>query len=202
MMKKIIFLLVMIGFCFHGNAEIRIQDSAKVTFERPKPQPRPQTKKKDLKYCPEKYGFKVLEKMKCPRFEVEMLDGSTTNIADLKGSVVLIDFVGVKCCHCIAGMQKFDKAIFDRFKGEDLVVLPIFVKYKKKEDVQAVCDRIGYHHPVALDKNNEIGSVFFEGGIPRYFVVDRRGKIVYTGPSYHPGQFEEMLNRIEKALKK
>lgn len=192
----------MIGFGLLGNAENRIQDSAKVNYERPKPLPRAKMSKKALKYRPENYGFKVLEKMKCPQFEVEMLDGTMTKIADLKGKVVLIDFVGVKCCHCIAGMQKFDKAIFERFQGEDLVVLPIFVKYKNKEDVRGVCDRIGYHHPVALDKDNKIGAVFYEGGIPRYFVVNRKGKIVYAGPSYHPGQFEEMLNRIEKALKK
>lgn len=203
-MKKLVIMLIAalcLGICDRGEAQV--QDRVRPVIERPKPvKSNVKVKRRDSKYRPEKYGFKVLEKMKCPKFEVEMLDGSTVRIEDLKGKVVLIDFVGVHCVHCIIGMKKFDKEIFERFEGEDLVVLPIFVKSKTREEVQALCDRIGYHHPVGLDQEKKIGPQFYEGGIPRYFVVNRKGKIVYAGPSYHVGQFEEMLKRIDLALKK
>lgn len=150
---------------------------------------------------PEEYGFKIWSGHDVPLFEVKMIDGKTVKIKDLKGKVVLIDFVGTQCSPCIAGLKKFDKEIFERFKGKDLVVIPIVVKYKDVEDVKRFQERFGFTFPLGMDKEKKVASLFFEGGIPRYFVVDRKGKIVYHGPSYMPGTWEVMLEAIDKALK-
>ena len=159
------------------------------------------TKGKKIKYDPKKYGFKIVEGMRCPDFEVLMSNGKRVRIKEQMGKVVLIDFSGEFCHHCLEGMKKFEKDIFARFASQDLVVLPIFVKYTTMENVLKVCNRIGYHHPVGLD-DGTIGKMFYEGGIPRYFVVNRKGRIVYAGPSYHNGQWEVMLERIAQALDK
>ena len=150
---------------------------------------------------PEQYGFKVWSGHEVPLFEVKMTDGKIMKVKDLKGKVVLIDFVGTQCTPCIAGLKKFDKEIFERFKGKDLVVIPIVVKCKDAGDVKKFQERFGFTFPLGMDKERKIASLFFEGGIPRYFVVDRKGKIVYHGPSYKPGTWEVMLEAINKALK-
>lgn len=149
---------------------------------------------------PENYGFKVWKGMDVPQFEVKMLDGKTINIKKLRGKVVLLDFVGTQCGPCIAGLKKFKKEIFERFKGKDLVVIPIVVKYKDVEDIKKFKERYGFDFPMGMDKDNKISSLFFSQGIPRYFLIDRKGKIVYHGPDYMPGAWEAMLKEIEKAL--
>lgn len=151
---------------------------------------------------PEQYGFKVWTGQTVPEFEVKMLDGKTINLKDLKGKVVLLDFVGTQCSPCIAGLKKFDKEIFERFKGKDLVVIPIVVKYKDEEDIRKFKERFGFNFPMGMDEGKKISPLFYEGGIPRYFVVDRKGKIVYHGPSYKNGTWEVMLEAIDQALKR
>lgn len=150
---------------------------------------------------PEKYGFKLWSGHDVPMFEVKMTDGKIMKMKKLKGKVVLIDFVGTQCGPCIAGLKKFDKEIFERFKGQDLVVIPIVVKYKDEEDVKKFKERFGFKFPIGMDEGKKIASQFFGEGIPRYFVVNRKGKIVYHGPDYMPGAFEKMLKAIENALK-
>lgn len=150
---------------------------------------------------PEKYGFKVWEGHMVPDFKVKMVDtGKMVDIKDLRGKVVLIDFSGTQCGGCIAGMKKFDEGIFKRFKGKDLVVLPIMVKYKDVEDIKAFQKRFGFNFPMAMDEGAKVASLFYDQGMPRYFVIDRKGKIVYHGPGYHLGAFERMQEAIEKAL--
>lgn len=150
---------------------------------------------------PENYGFKVWKGMDVPEFEVKMLDGKTINIKKLRGKVVLLDFVGTQCGPCIAGLKKFKKEIFERFKGKDLVVIPIVVKYKDVEDIKKFRERFGFDFPMGMDENFRIASLFYDQGIPRYFVIDRKGKIVYHGPSYRLGTWEVMIKSIEDALK-
>ena len=150
---------------------------------------------------PEKYGFKVWTGQMVPDFEVKMTNGKTVKMKKLRGKVVLLDFVGVHCGPCIAGLKKFEKGIFERFKGKDLVVIPILVKYKNLEEDKKFQERLGFTFPFGLDEDFGIASLFYNQGIPRYFVVDRKGKIVYHGPSYMPGTWEVMLEAIDKALK-
>ena len=97
-------------------------------------------------------------------------------------------------------MKKFKKDIFEQFKGKDVVVSPIVVKSKGMEDVKKFQKHYGFDFPFGIDEKKEIGPLFYEGGIPRYFIIDRKGKIVYHGPSYRNGTWEEMLNAIKKAL--
>ena len=82
---------------------------------------------------PEKYGFKVWTGNDVPDFEVTMTNGKAIKMKKLRGKVVLLDFVGTQCTPCIAGLKKFKKEIFERFKGKDLVVVPVIVKYKNEE---------------------------------------------------------------------
>lgn len=149
---------------------------------------------------PEKYGFKVWTGQKAPDFEVTMTNGKTIKLKKLRGKVVLLDFMGTKCTPCIAGLKKFKKEIFERFKGKDLVVVPVIVKFKDDEEIKKFQEHFGFDFPFGKDKDRKIADMFFEGGIPRYFVIDRKGNIVYHGPSYMNGTWEVMLDAITKAL--
>ena len=102
---------------------------------------------------PEKYGFKVWTGQMVPDFEVKMTNGKTVKMKKLRGKVVLLDFVGVHCGPCIAGLKKFEKGIFERFKGKDLVVIPILVKYKNLEEVKKFQERLGFTFPFGLDED-------------------------------------------------
>lgn len=152
---------------------------------------------------PEKYGFKVWRGMDVPKFKVKMSDGKTIDIKKLRGKVVLLDFVGTQCGPCILGLKKFKKDIFERFKGKDLVVIPIVVKYKDVEDIKKFKERYEFDFPMGMDENKKITSLFYShGGIPRYFLIDRKGKIVYHGPDYMPGAWDKMIQAIEETLNK
>jgi hypothetical protein len=53
---------------------------------------------------------------------------------------------------------------------------------------------------LAWDPKREAYALFAEGGIPRTYVIDRQGSIVYQGLGYSTGAVGEVDRAIQKAL--
>ena len=135
-----------------------------------------------------------------PAFQVTMFDGSTVDIENLKGKVVLLNFWATWCPPCRAELKRVQKEIVDRFAGEDFVFLPIS-RGEKKETVADFRKKNGYTFPMGLDSETSVFKLFATGGIPRNFLIDREGKIVAAEVGYTPESFEELINKIAETLK-
>lgn len=135
-----------------------------------------------------------------PAFTVKMFDGSTINIQDLKGKVVLLNFWATWCPPCRQELTRVQKDIIDRFKGQDFVFLPIS-RQEKYETVKAFRERTGYTFPMGLDTDRKVYSLFAKETIPRNFVIGKDGKIVFMEIGYSEESFQELIREIEKALK-
>ena len=115
---------------------------------------------------------------KAPDFTVEMFGGGKTDLAELKGKVVLLNFWATWCPPCRQELARVQSDVIDRFAGRDFVFLPI----SRGETHQTVYDRYASNY------------------IPRNFVIDRNGKVVLASVGYDPEEFDEMIKTIEKTL--
>ena len=143
----------------------------------------------------------VKDGQKAPLFEVQMFDGSTVKLADLKGKVVLLNFWATWCPPCRAELARVEKDIIEKFKGQPFVFIPIS-RGEKRETVAAFREKMGYTFPMGLDTDNTIYKKYAQTYIPRNFLIGKDGKVVKASVGYDEAEFAELVKLIEKEIKK
>ena len=136
-----------------------------------------------------------------PDFEVQMFDGSTIKLADLKGKVVLLNFWATWCPPCRAELARVEKDIIERFKGKPFVFIPVS-RGEKRETVAAFREKMGYTFPMGLDTESTIYNKYAQTYIPRNFLIDKKGKVVKASVGYDEAEFAELIKLIEETIKK
>ena len=135
-----------------------------------------------------------------PDFTVEMLDGSSITLSELRGKVVLVNFWATWCPPCRQEMSHLQKDVIDRFAGKDVVVLPIS-RGEERKTVEQFIERMGYTFPIGLDRDQSIYKKYASNYIPRSVVVGKDGKVVYVAVGYDEEIAKEVDNAITEALK-
>ena len=138
---------------------------------------------------------------KAPNFEVQMFDGSTVKLADLKGKVVLLNFWATWCPPCRAELARVQKEIIDRFEGKPFVFLPVS-RGENRATVAAFREKMGYTFPMGLDTDGRVYAEYAQTYIPRNFLIGKDGKVVKASVGYDEAEFAELIKLIEEQLKK
>jgi len=124
-------------------------------------------------------------------FTLSDLEGRSWHLRDLKGKVVLVNFWATWCPPCRKEMPDL-QALYDKYKGEGLVVLSISDEETAKVTPFIAERKISY--PVLLDPGRKVNKAFVVEGIPKSFVYNREGKLVAQSIDMRTrSQFQAML---------
>ena len=137
--------------------------------------------------------------MEAPNFTVEMFDGESIRLSDLRGKVVLVNVWATWCPPCREELARVQTDIIDRFAGQDFVFLPIS-RGEEYQTVAAFRKRMGYTFPMGLDPDQKIFRRYAQKAIPRNFLIDRDGKVVLASIGYDKKEFAHLIETIEKTL--
>ena len=135
-----------------------------------------------------------------PDFTVTMLDGREIKLSELRGNVVMVCFWATWCPPCRQELAHLQEGVIDQFAGEKFVVLPIS-RGEKREVVEKFILDNGYKFGVGLDSDRAIYDLYASNYIPRTFIVNKSGKVVYRTAGYDKAIAEEVNAAIRKALK-
>lgn len=135
-----------------------------------------------------------------PDFTVKMLDGSEVTLSKLQGKPTLLIFWATWCPPCRAELSKLQEHIIDRY-GESINVLPIS-RGEERAKVDEFITKRGYTFAVGLDGDQSIYQKYATNYIPRCFVIDAKGKVLYSGVGYDEKVAAEVEESIDKALRK
>ncbi len=134
-----------------------------------------------------------------PLFEVTTLDGQGVKVTDLRGKVVLLNFFATWCGPCLREMPHLEKEIWQRFRNQQFTMIGVGIKHSNSE-LAAFRKKKELTFPMAEDPEGEVFDSFAKGGIPRSYVIDAEGKIVFQSLGYIEGEFREMVRAVELAV--
>ena len=147
-------------------------------------------------------GYKVELGEQAPNISLQLLNGGEVTSESLKGKVVVLQFTASWCSVCREEMPHLEKEVWQRFKGDDFVLIAVDLK-EKQEKIKPFISKTGITYPVAMDSDGSLFANFTQpkAGVTRNIVLDRNGKIIFLSRLYEREEFEKMVGVIERELK-
>jgi peroxiredoxin len=156
-----------------------------------------------LSFGDESRGYKVKIGDSLPDIELNLLDGTILNNKSLEGKVVVLQFTASWCGVCRKEMPHLEKDVWQRFKGQDFILIGIDLK-EDEEIVRKFKKSTGVSYPIAIDKDGSIFEKFTvaKAGITRNIVIDKKGEIIFLTRLFEEKEFNQMIEVIDSELKK
>ena len=134
-----------------------------------------------------------------PDFEMEFTDGQKTQLSELRGKIVILQFTASWCSVCRLEMPHLEKDVWQKYKDQNVLLIGVD-RDEPLETVIAFQKKIGTTYPLALDPGANIFGLFAnkEAGVTRNVVIDKTGKIVFLTRLFEEEEYQEMLSVLKK----
>ncbi len=118
----------------------------------------------------------VAQGNKAPEFSATLLDGTTTNLADFKGSFLLIDFWASWCRACRVENSKF-LDIYNTYAGKGFEIVSVSIDEDSEQWKKAI-EKDALSWTQILDTDQSIYNTYMLSSLPSNFLLDQEGKII------------------------
>ncbi len=138
-----------------------------------------------------------------PSVTVENAKGETVNTKALldEGTPMIISFWSTSCKPCIRELDAVYDALPDWLEEADFRVVAVSTNHSPLlPQAKSFTQGRGWGEDFVLlfDKNQDFMRAMNVSVVPHVFVVDGKGKVVYSHTSYVPGNELELFEAIKK----
>ncbi|PIF45650.1 thiol-disulfide isomerase/thioredoxin [Chryseobacterium sp. 52] len=146
------------------------------------------------------FGQGIRENQPVPKFSVKNEKG-TLKSSDLKGKVVLINFFATWCGPCLKELPHLQKEVWEKYKDNKKFSLLVIGREHSQNELIEFKARKGFDLPFYPDKDRSVYSLFAKESIPRNYIVDAKGNVVYSSMGFNEEEFKRMVEKIDELLK-
>lgn len=137
---------------------------------------------------------------KLPDFQLKSSVYGDISTADLKGKVVLISLFATWCGPCQSELADVQEKLWPTYKDNKDFVMLVIGREHTDEQLRTYNEKKRFTFPLYPDPKREVFSLFAEQSIPRAYLVDKNGTIVYASIGYSKDEFNHLMTTIEKTL--
>jgi peroxiredoxin len=133
-----------------------------------------------------------------PSVDMVLLDGSKSNMADLRGKVVLVNFWATSCVTCVKEMPQMVET-YQKYHQRGLDFVAVAMSYDPPAYVSNFAETRKLPFKVAIDNTGQIAREFGDVKLtPTTYLLNKRGEIVkrYVGEP----DFAALHQLVEKLL--
>lgn len=132
-----------------------------------------------------------------PAYAAPSLSGDTVSLAQLRGSVVLLNVWATWCIPCRKEMPEL-QALHTENAARGLRILGVSVDEAGSDEViREFTGELGITYTILRDPSERVSNTFAIIGVPASYLIDRQGKIVWK----HLGPFTRTDPGLTKALR-
>ena len=141
-----------------------------------------------------------------PSVTVENAKGEAVNTKSLldEGTPMIVSFWSTSCKPCIRELDAIYDALPDWLDEADFRVVAVSTDDSRllaKAKSFAEGRGWGEEYTLLFDKNQDFMRAMNVSVVPHVFVIDCKGKVVYSHTSYVPGNELELFEAIKKCAK-
>jgi len=135
---------------------------------------------------------------KAPEFELISFSGETHQLADYRGSVVVLNFWASWCESCKPEAKDLESAYQHYLNRGDVIFLGVDYVDTEPEALEYL-EEFGITYPNGPDLRTEISQAYRVRGVPETFIIDQNGIIAHVqiGPY---SSFEHIKSTIDPLL--
>ena len=135
-----------------------------------------------------------------PEFQLSSSVYGDVKPADLKGKVVLVSLFATWCGPCQKELADVQSTLWPKYKDNKDFKMLVIGREHTDEDLKKYNERKKFTFPLYPDPKREVFSMFAEKTIPRAYLFDKQGKLIYASIGYTAEEFQKLMETIEKAL--
>ena len=135
-----------------------------------------------------------------PDFTFEIAPGKPQKLSDLKGKVVWINFFATWCPPCRKELPHLQKEVYDKYADNDDFILIILGREHSWEEVNKFKKEQGFSMPFYPDPERKVFSIYAKQNIPRNFIIDKEGKIVFSSIGFNEEDFEKIKAKVAELV--
>lgn len=157
---------------------------------------------------PDSNGNLVRVGQAVPSFTVKYLDGTVRKVEEFRGKVLLVNFWASWCPDCVNEFREIPENIIRKYADNEDFAYVFISRGEENEAILKFLEKKGYdtipefRGAIATDRDSSVFLNFARKGIPRNYVVDREGKLVFLGYDYSEENFAALQAAINETLKK
>lgn len=135
-----------------------------------------------------------------PDFSVTLSSGRNVSKSSLAGKAGMIVFFNTDCSDCRHELPAI-QTVYESFKENPDVVIAAIAREESEESIEKYWTENGLTIPFSPQADRRVYNLFATVGIPRVYISDRSGKIIFTSTDTSLPSAAELTAALAAALK-